>query len=42
VACGGFAAVCGSSVATAATFSRVAYPSMRRYGYHEGLAAASI
>jgi tripartite ATP-independent transporter DctM subunit len=42
VACGGFAAVCGSSVATAATFSRVAHPSMRRYGYHEGLAAASI
>ena len=42
VACGGFAAVCGSSVATSATFSRIAYPSMRRYGYHEGLAAASI
>jgi len=42
LACGGFAAVCGSSVATAATFSRIAYPSMRRYGYHEGLAAASI
>ena len=42
VACGGFAAVCGSSVATAATFSRIAAPSMRRYGYHEGLAAASI
>ena len=42
IACGGFAAVCGSSVATAATFSRIAYPSMRRYGYHEGLAAASI
>src|SRR5690606_4169160 len=32
-ACGGFAAICGSSVATAATFSRVAYPEMRRYGY---------
>src|SRR5262249_40668059 len=29
-ACGGFAAICGSSVATAATFSRVAYPEMRR------------
>ena len=28
-ACGGFAAICGSSVATAATFSRVAYPEMR-------------
>ena len=42
VACGGFAAVCGSAIATAATFARVAHPSMRRYGYDEGLAAASI
>ena len=42
VACGGFAAVCGSAIATAATMSRVAYPQMRRYGYHEGLASASI
>src|SRR6185369_17548771 len=33
VACGGFAAICGSSVATAATFSTVAYPEMRRFGY---------
>src|ERR1700674_2655193 len=32
-ACGGFAAICGSPLATAATFSRVAYPRMRRYGY---------
>src|ERR1700720_253399 len=32
VACGGFAAICGSSVATAATFANVAYPEMRRYG----------
>ena len=32
-ACGGFAAISGSSVATAATFSTVAYPEMRRYGY---------
>ena len=31
-ACGGFAAICGSSVATAATFSAVAYPEMRRFG----------
>jgi tripartite ATP-independent transporter DctM subunit len=41
-ACGGFAAVCGSSLATAATFSKVAYPSMRRYGYSESLAAGVI
>jgi len=33
IACGGFAAICGSSVATAATFSSVAYPEMRRFGY---------
>src|SRR6059058_1616420 len=33
MACGGFAAICGSSVATAATFSSVAYPEMRRFGY---------
>ena len=33
VACGGFAAISGSSVATAATFSTVAYPEMRRYNY---------
>src|SRR5215472_6875225 len=32
-ACGGFAAISGSSVATAATFATVAYPEMRRYGY---------
>ena len=36
-ACGGFAAICGSSVATAATFSTVAYPEMRRYGYPQSL-----
>src|ERR1700676_445546 len=37
-ACGGFAAISGSSVATAATFSTVAYPEMRRYGYQIGRA----
>ncbi len=42
VACAGFSAVCGSSYATAATMSKVAYPSMRRYGYTEGLATATI
>jgi C4-dicarboxylate transporter DctM subunit len=42
LACGGFGAVCGSAIATAATMSRVAYPSMRKYGYHEGLASASV
>jgi C4-dicarboxylate transporter DctM subunit len=42
VACGGFAAVCGSSLATAATMARVAMPSMRRYGYSDALATGSI
>ena len=42
VACGGFSAICGSSLATAATMAKVAMPSMRRYGYDDGLAAGSI
>jgi tripartite ATP-independent transporter DctM subunit len=42
VACGGFSAICGSSLATAATMSKVAMPSMRRFNYSEGLAAGSI
>jgi C4-dicarboxylate transporter, DctM subunit len=42
IACGGFAAICGSSVATAATFSTVAYPEMRRYGYPQSFSAGVI
>jgi tripartite ATP-independent transporter DctM subunit len=42
VACAGFGAICGSSIATAATFTKVSYPSMRRYGYSDQLAAGSI
>jgi tripartite ATP-independent transporter DctM subunit len=42
IACGGFSAVCGSSLATAATMSKVAMPSMRKYGYADSLAAGSI
>jgi tripartite ATP-independent transporter DctM subunit len=42
VACAGFGAICGSSIATAATFTKVSYPSMRRYGYSDRLAAGSI
>lgn len=41
-ACGGFSAVCGSSVATAATMGRVAYRPMLRFGYNSGLAAGTI
>jgi len=42
LACGAFAAVCGSSVATAATMTKVAMPPMRRYGYHDRLSAGAI
>ena len=41
-ACAGFSAVSGSSLATAATMSKVAMPAMRRHGYGDGLATASI
>src|SRR5262245_27692998 len=41
-ACGGFAAICGSSVATAATFSRVAYPEMRRFNYPQSFSTGVI
>ena len=41
-ACGGFAAISGSSVATAATMTKVAMPPMRSYGYDQGLAAGTI
>ncbi|EFH75414.1 TRAP transporter large permease [Vibrio cholerae] len=42
LACGGFSAICGSSLATSATMSKVAMPPMRKYGYSDGLASASI
>ncbi|MGH7335177.1 MAG: TRAP transporter large permease [Candidatus Rokuibacteriota bacterium] len=42
VACAGFGAICGSSIATAATMSRVAYPPMRSLGYSDKLAASAI
>lgn len=42
VACGGFSAVCGSSLATAATMVKVAMPPMRHYRYADSLAAGSI
>ncbi|MCL0065612.1 TRAP transporter large permease, partial [Dehalococcoidia bacterium] len=41
-ACGAFAAVSGSSLATAATMSAVALPEMKRYGYRDTLAAGCI
>src|SRR6202521_1479759 len=41
-ACAGFAAISGSSVATAATFATVAYPEMRRYNYPKSFATGVI
>lgn len=40
--CAGFGAVCGSSIATAATMTKVALPEMTRRGYKPGLATGSI
>jgi len=42
VACGGFSAICGSSLATSATMAKVALPPMRKFGYADSLATASI
>lgn len=42
VACGAFSSVSGSSMATAATMTRIALPSMRKYGYPDELSTASI
>ena len=42
IASGGFGAICGSSIATAATMARVAYPEMRKHGYKESLATGAI
>ncbi len=42
VACAGFSAICGSSLATAATMSKVAMPQMRKYNYADSLSTASI
>src|SRR5437763_14714312 len=40
--CGAFAAICGSSLATAATMAQIALPEMRRYGYDDRLATGSV
>ena len=41
-ACAGFGAICGSSIATAATMSKVAYPSMKKLGYSDALSTGVI
>jgi C4-dicarboxylate transporter, DctM subunit len=40
--CAGFGAICGSSIATAATFAKVAYPEMKKFGYADYLSTGSI
>ena len=42
VACAGFGAICGSSIATTATMARVSMPEMRRFNYEPSFAAGSI
>jgi tripartite ATP-independent transporter DctM subunit len=41
-ACAGFGAICGSSIATAATMGKVAYPSMKKLGYSDTLSTGVI
>jgi C4-dicarboxylate transporter, DctM subunit len=41
-ACAGFGAICGSSVATAATMAKVAYPAMKKIGYNDALSTGAI
>jgi len=41
-ACAGFGAICGSSLATAATMAQVALPELRRYGYSGALATGTL
>jgi tripartite ATP-independent transporter DctM subunit len=42
MACAGFAAICGSNTATAATMTSVALPQMKKYGYQPILSTASV
>jgi tripartite ATP-independent transporter DctM subunit len=41
-ACAGFGAICGSSIATAATMAKVAYPAMSQLGYSDRLSTGAI
>jgi TRAP-type C4-dicarboxylate transport system permease large subunit len=42
VACACFAAISGSSLATAATLGAIALPEMKKYKYHDGLATGAV
>ena len=41
-ACAGFGAICGSSLATAATMGQVALPELRRFGYPDSLSTGAL
>jgi len=42
VACSGFAAICGSTAATAATMGKIALPEMKKYKYDDQLATGTV
>jgi len=42
LACSGFAAICGSTAATAATMGKIALPEMKKYGYDDMLATGRV
>jgi tripartite ATP-independent transporter DctM subunit len=41
-ACAGFAAICGSSLATAGTFTKICVPEMQKYGYDDRIATGAV
>ncbi len=42
IACSGFAAISGSTAATAATMGKIALPEMKKYGYDDELATGTV
>jgi len=42
LACAGFAAICGSTAATAATMGKIALPEMKKYNYDDALATGTV
>lgn len=42
LACAGFAAICGSTAATAATMGKISLPEMKKYGYDDALATGTV
>jgi tripartite ATP-independent transporter DctM subunit len=42
LACAGFAAICGSTAATAATMGKIALPEMKKYGYNSTLSTGTV